>query len=144
MPDFGKEIAAGNLAWPASGEFTGKCRIALLGNFAKFQSMKRGSPAAPPKSPADFLRVAAVFKALSNPNRLLIVDELAGGERCEADLTTLVGLDMSTVSSHLAVLRNAGIIGDQRRGTRVFYSLRRPCLMNVFRCLDDFHAADGA
>ena len=83
---------------------------------------------------------AEVFKALGNPSRLIIVDALAGGERCVADLTDRVGLDMSTVSNHLTVLKNVGIVKDERRGTHVFYSLRKPCLLNVFCCLDEFHS----
>lgn len=94
------------------------------------------------KTTTDFRQASEVFKALSNPNRLLIVDALAKGERCVADLTELVGLDMSTVSNHLSVLRNVGILKDERRGTQVFYSLRKPCLLNVFCCLDEFHAED--
>ena len=95
-----------------------------------------------PKVPADFRSAAAVFKALSNPNRLLIVDTLGRGELCVADITALVGLDMSTVSAHLSVLRNVGIVKDERRSTHVFYSLRKPCLLNVFCCLDEFQAAE--
>jgi ArsR family transcriptional regulator len=94
------------------------------------------------KTPADFRQASEVFKALSNPNRLLMVDALANGERCVADLTMLVGLDMSTVSNHLSVLRNVGILKDDRRGAQVFYSLRKPCLLNIFCCLDEFHADD--
>lgn len=94
------------------------------------------------KQPSDFRRAAEVFKALSNPNRLLIVDALSNGERCVADLTALVGLDISTVSNHLSVLRSVGIVSDERRATQIFYTLRRPCLMNIFCCLDEFHAAD--
>ena len=95
------------------------------------------------KKPADFRQAANVFKALSNPNRLLIVDALGGGEKCVADLTELVGLDMSTVSSHLAVLRNAGILLDERRGTKIFYTLKSPCVLKIFCCLDEFHANAG-
>jgi DNA-binding transcriptional ArsR family regulator len=97
---------------------------------------------APPKTPASFRSAAEVFKALSNPNRLCIVDALSRGEHCVADLTALVGLDMSTVSSHLTVLRNVGIVKDQRRGTQIFYSLRKPCLVNLFCCLDEFQGTD--
>lgn len=89
---------------------------------------------------ADFRRAADVFKALSNPSRVMIVNSLAEGERCVADLTKLVQLDISTVSAHLAVLRRVGILTDERRGTQVFYSLRKPCLLNLFCCLDDFHS----
>jgi DNA-binding transcriptional ArsR family regulator len=90
------------------------------------------------KTKAEFRRAADVFKALGNPSRVMIVNALAEGEHCVADLTALVQLDMSTVSNHLAVLRNVGIVVDERRGTQVFYSLRKPCLMNLFCCLDDF------
>ena len=94
------------------------------------------------KTPADFRKRADVFKALSNPNRLLIVDSLSAGERCVAELTELVGLDMSTVSNHLAVLRNVGLLADERRGTQVFYSLKTPCVTNIFCCLDEFDAGN--
>ena len=94
------------------------------------------------KTPADFRKRADVFKALSNPNRLLIVDSLSAGERCVAELTELVGLDMSTVSNHLAVLRNVGLLADERRGTQVFYSLKTPCVTNIFCCLDEFCAGN--
>jgi ArsR family transcriptional regulator len=57
-----------------------------------------------------------------------------------ADLTKLVGLDISTVSNHLSVLRSVGIVAAERRGTQVFYSLKNPCVLNIFCCLDDFHA----
>jgi ArsR family transcriptional regulator len=87
----------------------------------------------------DFEGAAAVFKALSNANRLIIVNAVAAGERCVADLTDLLDLDMSTVSSHLTILRNVGILKSERRGTQIFYSLRKPCLLNLFCCLDDFH-----
>ncbi len=97
-----------------------------------------------PKTVADFRKASEVFKALSNPSRLLIVDELSRGERCVADLTKLVGLDISTVSNHLAVLRAVGIVTDERRRTQVFYTLRNPCVMNIFNCLHEFQgtAAD--
>jgi DNA-binding transcriptional ArsR family regulator len=92
------------------------------------------------KTPADFRKGADVFKALGNPNRLLIVDALGRGEHCVADLTKLVGLDISTVSNHLSVLRSVGIVADERRGTQVFYTLTNPCVLNIFCCLDDFHS----
>jgi ArsR family transcriptional regulator len=93
------------------------------------------------KSPADFRRSADVFKALSNPNRLLIIEALSHGERCVADLTELVGLDISTVSNHLSVLRGVGLVVDDRRGVQVFYTLRNPCVMNMFCCLEEFQAS---
>lgn len=93
--------------------------------------------------PSDFRRAADVFKALGNPNRLLIVNALADGEKCVADLTALVGLDISTVSNHLSVLRGVGLLIDERRSTQVFYRLANPCVLRIFCCLDEFHTASG-
>lgn len=79
---------------------------------------------------------ARVLKALAHPARLMAVDELAKGERCVCDLQQLIGSDMSTVSRHLAVLREAGVVIDERRGNQVFYSLRVPCILNFFDCVE--------
>ena len=79
---------------------------------------------------------AEVFKALSHPSRLAIVDTLAEGERCVAELNEAIDADMSTVSRHLSVLRNAGILSSEKRGNQVFYSLIVPCVMNFFGCVE--------
>lgn len=79
---------------------------------------------------------AAIAKALAHPTRLFIVDELAQGERCVRDLTKMIGSDMSTVSKHLSLLRNAGIVRDQRRGKQVFYTLACDCVLNFFDCIE--------
>ena len=78
-----------------------------------------------------------IFKALAHPTRLFIVDELSRGERCVLDLTGMVGADISTVSKHLSILKSAGIIDDNKRGTQVFYTLKCPCVVNVFSCVQD-------
>jgi len=79
---------------------------------------------------------AQIFKALGHPTRLCMVDELAQGERCVCELTDLVGLDMSTVSRHLGVLKAAGIVQDEKRGLQVFYTLRIPCVLSLFGCIE--------
>jgi len=89
----------------------------------------------------DYRRKAKVMKALGHPSRLMIVDELSRGERCVCDLTALVGHDMSTVSKHLSVLREAGIVVDDKRGLQVFYRLKVPCVLNFFKCVDAVLAA---
>lgn len=114
------------------------CIICQLANNEKMMSCGVSQQR---KSPADFRRSADVFKALSNPNRLLIIEALSHGERCVADLTELVGLDISTVSNHLSVLRGVGLVVDDRRGAQVFYTLRNPCVMNMFCCLEEFQAS---
>ena len=79
---------------------------------------------------------ATVIKALAHPSRLIMVDELANGERCVCDLQKLVGSDMSTISKHLSVLKAAGIVEDDKRGLQVFYRLRVPCILNFFGCVE--------
>ncbi len=81
-------------------------------------------------------RRAAVFKALGHPARLHIVEELAAGERCVCDLVDLVGLGWSAVSRHLAVLKAAGVLEDEKRGLHVFYRLALPCVKSFTDCLD--------
>jgi DNA-binding transcriptional ArsR family regulator len=67
---------------------------------------------------------AQIVKGLAHPSRLLLVDELLRwGERCVCDLTAAVGADMSTVSRHLLLLKNAGIVKDEKRGRTVYYQL---------------------
>lgn len=79
---------------------------------------------------------ARIVKAMAHPARLFIVDELSHGEKCVCELTEMIGSDMSTVSKHLSILRNAGIIQDSKRGSQVFYSLRVPCILNFFSCVE--------
>jgi DNA-binding transcriptional ArsR family regulator len=79
---------------------------------------------------------AKIIKALAHPTRLFIVDQLSNGEKCVCELTKMIGSDISTVSKHLAILKNNGIIRDEKRGTQVFYSLRVPCVLNFFSCVE--------
>lgn len=79
---------------------------------------------------------AKVIKAMAHPSRLMIIDELGHGERCVCELQELVGHDMSTVSKHLAVLKNAGIVIDERRGKQIFYTLKVPCILKFFHCIE--------
>jgi len=79
--------------------------------------------------------MARVMKSLGHPARLRMVEELSKGERCVCVLTELVGLDMSTVSRHLAMLVNAGVLSSEKRGNQVFYKLRTPCVMKFFNCI---------
>lgn len=79
---------------------------------------------------------ARIIKALAHPTRLFLVDELSRGERCVCELTEMVGADMSTVSKHLTVLRSAGIVEDEKRGSQVFYTIRCPCVLKFFECVE--------
>lgn len=90
---------------------------------------------------------AGVIKALAHPARLFLVERLARGECCVCELTEGVGADISTVSRHLGQLKSAGIVASERRGQKVFYRLRTPCVVNFFGCIEgvlDEAAACGA
>ena len=88
------------------------------------------------KTELKYQRRAQVIKALAHPSRLLIVDKLAEHEHSVGELTSLIGSDMSTVSKHLSVLKNAGVVQDEKRGASIFYSLRISCILNFFKCAD--------
>ena len=79
---------------------------------------------------------AWVLKAMAHPTRLFIIEELEKEERCVCDLTAMIGVDISTVSKHLSVLKQAGIVLDDKRGNQVFYRLRVPCILNFFGCVE--------
>jgi len=88
------------------------------------------------RTQAKFEARARIVKAMAHPTRLFIVDELSREERCVCELTEMIGADVSTVSKHLSLLRNAGIVEMDKRGTQIFYSLRTPCILNFFGCVE--------
>lgn len=83
-----------------------------------------------------YVAKAGIVKAMAHPTRLFIVDELSRRERCVQDLTRMVGDDVSTISKHLAVLKNVGIVSDEKRGSQVYYRLHCPCVLDFFSCVE--------
>lgn len=79
---------------------------------------------------------ARIIKALAHPTRLFIIEELSRGDRTVTELTDMIGSDMSTVSRHLSVLRNAGIVRDERDGAQIYYHLLTPCVLQIFSCVE--------
>ena len=86
---------------------------------------------------AKFELRASVIKAMAHPTRLFIIDVLSRQEQCVCELTEMIGADTSTVSKHLSVLKNAGIVKDEKRGTMVYYQLRCPCVLNFVECIEE-------
>ncbi|OPZ96509.1 MAG: putative HTH-type transcriptional regulator [Bacteroidetes bacterium ADurb.Bin408] len=80
---------------------------------------------------------ANIIKALAHPSRLFIVDVLNKSEKTVGELTDMIGADTSTVSKHLSVLKNAGLVEDAKRGTSVIYSLKCPCILDFIGCVED-------
>jgi DNA-binding transcriptional ArsR family regulator len=84
-----------------------------------------------------YRRRASILSALANPARLHLVDALSTGERTVGDLSAEVGLDISTVSRHLSVLRSAGLAADRKEGTKVYYTLAVRCVLDFFQCVEN-------
>ncbi len=84
-----------------------------------------------------------VLKALAHPARLWMVEQLEVGERCVCELVDGLGLDYSTVSKHLLVLKKAGVVTDDKRGKQVFYSLKVPCVLNFMHCIEAVIEQEG-
>ncbi|MFO7626365.1 MAG: metalloregulator ArsR/SmtB family transcription factor [Candidatus Fermentibacteraceae bacterium] len=88
-------------------------------------------------SDTESLRLRArVISSLAHPSRLLIVEALEQGEKTVTELTGIVGSDISTVSRHLGVLRNAGIIDSRKDSNKVLHRLLTPCLTNFLKCVE--------
>lgn len=84
---------------------------------------------------------AQIIKAMAHPSRLMILDALEQQEMCVCDLQKIVGSDLSTVSKHLSVMKNAGLVEDRKVGLQVFYRLRVPCIMQFFGCVEEVMAS---
>jgi len=87
------------------------------------------------KTRGDYRREARVCRALANEARLMMVDRLREGDLSVGALAKAVDQDISTVSRHLSVLRQAGIVGFQKDGKNVRYRLLTPCVLDIFACL---------
>ncbi|MEU4479634.1 metalloregulator ArsR/SmtB family transcription factor [Micromonospora sp. NPDC023966] len=85
----------------------------------------------------------ALFRSLGDPTRLAILRRLASGEARVVDLTGELGLAQSTVSRHLACLRDCGLIDYRVEGRQSLYALTRPELLDLLRSAEQVLAATG-
>jgi DNA-binding transcriptional ArsR family regulator len=81
------------------------------------------------------LRATALLKAMSNPARLMVLCQLAGGEKSVGELEGAVDLSQSGLSQHLALLRRENIVATRRAGQTIFYSLSSDEAALVMRTL---------
>lgn len=79
---------------------------------------------------------------MAHPSRLLMLDLLQKGEMCVGDLTEQVGSDQSTVSKHLAVLKEVGLVGARKEGAVCYYRVACGCLDGFFSCLETVLLSD--
>jgi len=79
---------------------------------------------------------AKILKALAHPSRIFIVEKLYKKSYCVCELSKMIGIDASTTSKHLSILKNAGIVDYKKQGTTVYYSLFCECIMQFIGCIE--------
>jgi len=92
-----------------------------------------------PLTAGQAVQVAGVFKALSDPVRLRLLSLIAshaGGEACVCDLTPAFAVSEPTISHHLKVLREAGLVTSERRASWVYYRVVPKALAELSALLD--------
>lgn len=95
-----------------------------------------------PEQPLDLQQVRAnadaagqLLKALANPDRLLLLCQLAQGERNVSELETLLGILQPTLSQQLAVLRREELVATRREGKQIYYRISSPAALAVIGTL---------
>ncbi len=78
---------------------------------------------------------AKVVKAMAHPVRLMVIEFLKKREHSFSEIFDLFKLDKSTVSKHLLVLKEAGILSSRKEGTDMIYKLEVPCVIDFFSCV---------
>ncbi|HNX00780.1 MAG TPA: metalloregulator ArsR/SmtB family transcription factor [Candidatus Cloacimonadota bacterium] len=87
------------------------------------------------KTDAKYVQMSIVMKAMAHPTRLFILDMLDEREYCVCELQERIHDDMSTVSRHLSVLKNAGLISSRKVNNQVWYKLVCPCVLEFYQCI---------
>jgi DNA-binding transcriptional ArsR family regulator len=98
----------------------------------------------PEPAPAPLRPAAALFRSLGDPARLAIVRRLAAGPARVVDLTRALGLAQSTVSGHLACLRDCGLAAARPQGRASVWSLTHPALLDLLSTAEVVLAATAA
>lgn len=80
-------------------------------------------------------QACALLKVLANPDRLLLLCQLAEGPRCVGDLETLLGIQQPTLSQQLSVLRDEQLVSTRREGKQIFYSIASAEALAVLQLL---------
>jgi ArsR family transcriptional regulator len=96
-----------------------------------------------PACRVDLSPAVVLFRSLGDAARLAIVHELARGERRVVDLTRALGLAQSTVSAHVACLRDCGLVEGRPVGRQMLYRLTRPELLTVLGAAEHLLTATG-
>jgi len=80
---------------------------------------------------------AKIFKTLGDPNRVKILEILRTGERCQCEIIPILNQSQPTVSRHLKLLEDIGLIQSWKDGTRVIYKVIDPCVFTLLDAIDE-------
>ncbi len=78
-----------------------------------------------------------IFKIIGDSNRLKILEILRKGENCQCEIIPLIAQSQPTVSRHLKLLEDAGLIQSKKEGTRVIYNVVDPHIFNLIDAIDE-------
>ena len=91
----------------------------------------------------DVALAAKLFRGFSDPTRLAILRQLTQGEQRVTDLVQAVGGSQSNVSTHLACLKDCGLVADRPEGRQVFYRIALPEVLDVLQAAERLLAITG-
>lgn len=106
--------------------------------------LERGRPEAGHLTTTDAALAACLFRSLADPTRLTILRHLARDEHRVVELTSHLGLAQSTVSAHLACLRDCGLVVSHPVGRASVHALARPELLDLLAAAETLLAATGS
>jgi len=86
---------------------------------------------------SDCERIAEVLKALGHPTRVKIIKYLADGEKCVKEIWQELGIPQPTVSQHINILKNAGIISFRKDGVKTCYRVEEPKAVEIIKLLSE-------
>ncbi|NHB69410.1 ArsR/SmtB family transcription factor [Perlabentimonas gracilis] len=89
-----------------------------------------------------YQKEAGIFKALSHPTRLFILDVINKEPHTVSELADMVGIDISTMSKHLDIMKRYQIVVGEKNKNSVYYKLNIPCLFEFFKCAQRISTSD--
>ena len=93
--------------------------------------------------PGEIVRAANMLKAISHPMRLAILGHLSNGNRLSVtEIHELLGIEQSTASHHLGILKDKGILASTRQGKHTHYYLKKKNLSKLVRCISECACTD--
>jgi len=89
-------------------------------------------------------RATALMKTLGHKGRLMVLCQLASGEKSVGELSSLLNIQQSPLSQHLSRMRKEGLVDTRREAQTIFYSLKADEAGKIIECLYGLYCADGA